>query len=93
MYSRSLSIVFGMPMTLILRPRELISSTIACAPRSVPSPPMTKSTLIRFSTRKSTISFGGCGPRELPKIERTVLVDVADQLRREVDQRVAVLSG
>ena len=32
--------VFGMPMTLIVRPRRPASSPIFCAPRSVPSPPI-----------------------------------------------------
>ena len=40
----------------------------ACAPRSVPSPPITNSTLMLIRSRQSTISLGSCSPREVPRI-------------------------
>ena len=48
-------IVFGIPMTAIFRPRFSASSAIACAPRSVPSPPIVKRIPIPRRSRPSTI--------------------------------------
>src|SRR5271165_1833546 len=49
-YMISLSIVFGIPMTLFLRPLRWISATIAATPFRVPSPPMAN----RMSTPSSS---------------------------------------
>ena len=56
--------VLGTPITLILALRAAISSAIASAPRSVPSPPMQKSRLIFIDSRVSTMSGAAWLPRE-----------------------------
>ena len=66
--SMSLSMVFGMPTTLLGNPRRVISRVVSEAPRNVPSPPMTNSASTRISSSVSTISAGLCGPRDVPSI-------------------------
>ena len=62
----SLSIVLGIPITAIERPRRWTSATILVAARSVPSPPITNRAPIRSAARVSTISPGSWLPRDVP---------------------------
>ena len=86
----SLSIVFGMPITLIARPRRAASSPIFCAPRSVPSPPMAK----RMPTRRS---FSVCDhlrrilrPARGAEDRSTDLMDPVDGVWRQLERLVPV---
>ena len=65
---RSLSIVFGTPITEMESFRRRHSSATSRAHRSEPSPPMQKSTLMFIRTSVSTIVSVGWRPRELPRI-------------------------
>src|SRR5262249_17444824 len=60
--------VFGTPMTARVRPWRPASSAIRCAPRSVPSPPMTNSTLMPCRRSVATIVAGPWSPREVPRM-------------------------
>ena len=62
----SLSMVLGMPMTLICSPRRETSPQMEEAAFMLPSPPITKSMLTLSRSSASTISPGSCGPREEP---------------------------
>jgi hypothetical protein len=64
----SLSMVLGMPTTLIFKPRCRISSAIAWAPRSVPSPPIVKRMPMFMRSSVSTISPMSWWPRDDPRI-------------------------
>ncbi len=64
----SLSIVFGTPTTDSVMPRRSASSAIRCAPRRVPSPPMTNSTLTPSRSSVATIAAGSWPPREVPRM-------------------------
>ena len=78
----SLSMVFGMPTTAFFKPRLSISFTIAAAPRSVPSPPMTNRISTFMSSSVSTMSPMSCWPRELPSIVPPKLCACSTELGR-----------
>ena len=60
--------VFGTPTTASVTPRRSASSAISCAPRSVPSPPMTISTLTPRRVSVVTIAAASWPPRDVPRM-------------------------
>ena len=64
----SLSIVFGMPTTAIRSPRRSASSASFCAPRRLPSPPITNRMFTPCRASVSTATAGSWLPRDVPRI-------------------------